>query len=70
MPLTQMSRGHVQDDHHALFGCSGYVYVREHFQDLFQSHIITVSQFSEPAPMQSCQVSHRDQDVALEPSLV
>ena len=39
------SGGHTEDEHHALFDCSGYVYAREHFQDLFQCHITTVSQF-------------------------
>ena len=37
--------GHIEDEHHAIFDCSGYVYAREHFQDLFQSNITTVSQF-------------------------
>ena len=37
--------GDVEDEHHAIFDCSSYVYAREHFQDLFQSHITTVSQF-------------------------
>ena len=35
----------VEDEHHAVFECPGYVYAREHFQDLFESHITTVSQF-------------------------
>ena len=33
-----------EDEHHAIIECSGYVYAREHFQDLFKSHIISVSQ--------------------------
>ena len=37
--------GHIEDEHHAIFDCSGYVYAREHFRDLFQSDITTVSQF-------------------------
>ena len=37
---------HVAEGHSTtVFECSGYVYAREHFQDLFQSHITTVSQF-------------------------
>lgn len=36
---------HVEDEHHAIFDCSGYTYARELFQDLFQSHITSVSQF-------------------------
>ena len=35
----------IQDEHHAIFDCPGYAYAREQFQDLFQSHITTVSQF-------------------------
>ena len=35
----------VEDVHHAIFDCPGYMYAREQFQDLFQSHITTVSQF-------------------------
>ena len=33
----------VEDEHHAIFNCPGYMYAREQFQDLFQSHITTVS---------------------------
>ena len=39
------SSGHIEDEHHAIFDCPAYVYAREHFQDLFHSHITTVSQF-------------------------
>ena len=41
------SSDHIEDEHDAIFDCSGYGYgyAREHFQDLFQSHITTVSQF-------------------------
>ena len=39
------SSGRIEDEHHAIFDCSGYVHAREHFRDLFQSHITTVSQF-------------------------
>ena len=39
------STGHVEDEHHAIFDCSGYKYARELFQDLFQSHITSISQF-------------------------
>lgn len=35
----------IEDEHHAIFGCPGYMYAREQFQDLFQSHMTTVSQF-------------------------
>ena len=35
----------IEDEHHAIFECSGYVYARDHFQDVFQSHITTVRQF-------------------------
>ena len=46
MPLiqTMSSDGPVEDEHHAIFDCPGYMYAREQFQDLFQSHITTVSQ--------------------------
>ena len=37
--------GDVEDEHHAIFDCPTYVDAREHFQDLLQSHITTVSQF-------------------------
>ena len=37
--------GDVADEHHAIFDCPSYVYAREHFQDLFQSHITAVSHF-------------------------
>ena len=36
---------HIEDEHHAIFDCSGYTYARELFQDLLQSHITSVSQF-------------------------
>ena len=40
------SSGHVEDEHHAILKCSGYVMcMPESIQDLFQSHITTVSQF-------------------------
>ncbi|KAK9841408.1 hypothetical protein WJX74_005242 [Apatococcus lobatus] len=39
------SSGHIEDEHHAIFDCSGYTYARELFQDLFQSHITSISQF-------------------------
>ena len=39
------SSGHIEDEHHAFFDCSGYTYARELFQDLFQSHITSISQF-------------------------
>ena len=39
------SEGPVEDEHHAVFDCPGYMYAREQFQDLFQSHIATVGQF-------------------------
>ena len=35
----------VDDEHHAIFECSGYAYARELFPDLFQGHISTVSHF-------------------------
>ena len=35
----------VEDEHHAIFDCSGNAYARELFPDLFQSHISTVSFF-------------------------
>ena len=41
------SDGPVEDEHHAIFDCPGYMYAREQFQDMFlmfQSHITTVSQ--------------------------
>ena len=39
------SDGPIGDEHHAIFDCTGYIYAREQFQDLFQRHITTVSQF-------------------------
>lgn len=39
------SSGHIEDERHAYFDCSGYVYAREHFQDPIENHITTVSQF-------------------------
>ena len=38
------SSGHIEDEHNAIFDCSGYVYAKEHFKDLFQSHITSISQ--------------------------
>ena len=38
------SSGHIEDEHHDIFNCSGYTYARELFQDLFQSHITSISQ--------------------------
>ena len=38
------SSDHIDDEHRAIFDCSGYVYAREHFQDRVQSNITTVSQ--------------------------
>ena len=35
----------VDDEHHAIFECSGYGYARGLFPDLFQGHISTVSHF-------------------------
>ena len=39
------SSAHTEDEHHVIFDCSGYTYARELFQDLFQSHITSISQF-------------------------
>ena len=39
------SDGPIEDEHHAISDCPGYVYARKQSQDLFQSHITTVSQF-------------------------
>ena len=33
------SDGPVEDQQHAIFNCPGYMYAREQFEDLFQSHI-------------------------------
>ena len=44
------SDGPIQDEHHAIFDCPGYIYAREQFQDLFQRHITTVSQFLSQPP--------------------
>ena len=43
------SDGPVEDEHHATFDCPGFIYAREQLQDLFQSHITTVSQFLQQA---------------------
>ena len=40
-----VSSNHIEDEHHAIFDCSGYTYARELIQDLFQSHITSISQF-------------------------
>ena len=34
----------IEDEHHAIFACSGYVYARQLFQDLFSEPISTVGQ--------------------------
>ena len=39
------SSGHVEDEHHAIFDCSGYTYAREVFWDRFQGLIKSISQF-------------------------
>ena len=38
------SNGPVQDEQDAISDCPGYLYAKEQFQHLFQSHITTVSQ--------------------------
>ena len=43
--LDDESSGHIEDEHHAIFDCSGYTYVRELFQDLSQRHITSIGQF-------------------------
>ena len=35
----------IEDEHHAIFECSGYVTTRQILSDLFPSHVSTVSQF-------------------------
>ena len=36
----------IEDEHHAIFACSGYVYARQLlFQDLFSESISTLGQF-------------------------
>ena len=62
------SEGPVEDEHHAIFDCPGYMYAREQFWDLFQSH--TVSQFSPALVQQTSQVPHMDQGMPHEQSLV
>ena len=67
------SSGHVEDEHHAIFHCSGNVYAREHaFSGGSGPEPYHYCQpISEPAPMQSsCQVCDGDQDIAHERSLV
>ena len=61
------SDGPIEDEHHANFNCPGYMCAREQFQDLFQSHITTVSQRSQflnqrwlASVQQASQVSHMD----------
>ena len=39
------SDGPVEDEHYAILDCPGYMYAKEQFQALFQSHVTTVSQF-------------------------
>ena len=43
LPISS-TKGPIEDEYHAIFDCPGYTYAREQFQDLFQSHITTVSQ--------------------------
>ena len=38
------SSGRIEDEHHAIFDCSGYTCARELFQDFSQSHITSISQ--------------------------
>ena len=38
------SDGPIEDEPPVIFDCPGNMYPREQFQDLFQSHITTVSQ--------------------------
>ncbi len=41
----------IEDEHHVVFACSGYVYARQLFQDLFSESISTDGQFlSQPNP--------------------
>ena len=41
----------IEDEHHVIFACSGYVYARQLFQDLFSGSTSTVGQFlSQPNP--------------------
>ena len=62
------SDGPIEDEHHAIFDCTGYRYAREQFQDLFQRHITTVSQ---PASVQQAsQVPYMDNGMPHEQSLV
>ncbi len=35
----------IEDEHHVIFSCSGYVCARQRFQDLFSESISTVGQF-------------------------
>ena len=51
----------VEDEHHAIFDCPGYMYAREQFQDLFQSHITTVSQFLDQPQCNRLARPHMDQ---------
>ena len=61
----------IEDQHHAIFDCPGYMYAREQFQGLFQSHITTVSQYLEPASVQQAsQVPHMDKGMPHEQRLV
>ena len=41
----------IEDEHHVIFACSGYIHARQLFQDLFSESISTVGQFlSHPNP--------------------
>ena len=35
----------IEDEHHVIFACSGYVYARQVFPDLFGESVSTVGQF-------------------------
>ncbi len=44
----------IEDEHHVLFACSGYVSARQLFQDLFSQSISTCWPVPEPAQIQPC----------------
>ncbi len=49
----------IEDEHHVIFACSGYVYARQLFQDLVSDSASTIGQFlSQPNPNRLAKFSH------------
>ncbi len=64
----EMPDDSIEDAHHIIFACSGYVYARQLFPDLFSGTTSTVGPLAERAQPQPCsQVPHMGQKYAPEP---